>query len=474
LSNLPTIHSALIIDLQSHDLMVPLLENRATGLLTIKGKPVIHYWCEHLSQLGVREVKIYVRYFPEQVRQYVGNGERWGINISVFSIPETIEAAKLLKFVQPAIDKLTLVACSSCLPVSGLTDWIEDKAFLAHDVSANNLPDIFSSLALLTDGDAQHLSSSVSAEVRLVAPDHVKILKTPLDLWETNMDAIRGDIHDPVPFGHDGEKGLFTEIGVSIKPGFKFSPVCSVGRHSIIGKNVFLGPDVVVGKNCIIEESCRIRRSVVMDDTFIGSHADLNNVIIDGNLIYQADVDLVTWIDDPAIIGSTAVKASGVKLHESLFALMLLILSIPFVLIHTLLSWATGKRAFVREDIFMPDGRDLVGRIRYDRMSVLSLNLSHRFWRKIPWLLQVMSGKMHIVGISPVKNKEAEFPLWAKGLIGIRPGMMNVSDVEGVMSLEEGIYVTDNYYMATRSFRNNLSLFARWIGGLFKTSKSHF
>ena len=51
--------------------------------LTILGKALIEYWLEHLVTLGAREVHLLASDRPEQVRRLVGNGERWGLQVTV-------------------------------------------------------------------------------------------------------------------------------------------------------------------------------------------------------------------------------------------------------------------------------------------------------------------------------------------------------------------------------------------------------
>ena len=120
-------------------------------------------------------------------------------------------------------------------------------------------------------------------------------------------------------------------MGVQIKPGFKFEPNCSLGRHTLIETKNQIGPNVMIGSHCIVDKACRIRESVIFDHTYVGSHSELNRVIVDGRLVYQVDQDLATWIDDPSIVGSTQVKPGAVSIGSRILALLLLGLGLPVV-----------------------------------------------------------------------------------------------------------------------------------------------
>ena len=99
-----------------------------------------------------------------------------------------------------------------------------------------------------------------------------------------------------------------------------------MGQHTLIESKSYIGPDVVVGSHCIVDKACRIRESVVFDHSYVGSHSDLNRVIVDGRLVYQVEHDLATWIDDPSIVGSTRVDKRSVGIASRLMALLLLVI----------------------------------------------------------------------------------------------------------------------------------------------------
>lgn len=454
------IKSAVLLEPLPHDALLPFMENRSAGFLPVNGKPLIQYWCEHLNLLGIREVHIVVRHFPEQMRRFIGNGERWGLDIKISTIPETMDDNGLLKFLKPVISATTLLASQTCLPVKLLEGLDLSADFNAERVSADQAGSLFQTVALVGSPDV----------IKVIDSEKVFDIHSAHQLWQANMDMLQGKLVDPLALGFEGEKGLATQVGVQIRPGFKFLAPCSIGRHSMLGNKVFIGPQVVIGSNCIIDQRSRMQQSVIFDDTYIGTHSELNRVMVDGSMVYQVDSDMTTWVDDPAIIGTTRMKKSRVGYAERLMAIILLILALPVILLNILLSVISGKKSFEREVLFVPAGRDLTGVVTYSELPVISMSLSHALWRKIPWLLSVVSGKMHLIGISPVKNVKIDYPLWAKELIGLKPGVINISDVENDTFTEDTAFIKDNYYIATRSLKNNSRLFVRWVIALFKTS----
>jgi NDP-sugar pyrophosphorylase family protein len=467
MKDLSVIGSAFLLDMPVDSRLEPFLENRPAGLLPVKGKPAIQYWCEQLNQLGVANVTVVSRHFPEQLRDFLGNGKRWGLSVEVLTVPDSASVRDLLKFIQPKLSGRALVASISNLPKQSLVELESANFAVVQELTDQSLQVGFSSACLL---EADHVSAYFAGQTGKIScaiKDAFNSLRTPLELWQANMDAIHGRIYDPLPSGFEGEKGLLTDIGVQIRPGFRLVAPVSLGRNSMLAQRVFVGPDVIIGNDCMVEEQSQIRESVIFDHTFIGSHSDLRRVMVDGSLVFQVDNDLATWIDDQAIIGTTIIRRSSVSYLERLIAVILLLLATPVMILHALVSLFSGRHVVKREMLYMPSGRDLTGQVIYNAIEVVSLQLSHPLWRKLPWLVQVVLGKMHLVGISPLNNEKVEYPLWAKALIGLKPGVVNLQDVEENIGVENEQFIKDNYFIVTKSFKNSIILFWRWTRNLF-------
>ena len=62
--------------------MRPLTLDRAKPVLPVLDRPLLHWTLEILAGHGVREVMINLHYLPRSVRAAVGNGRRFGVNVS--------------------------------------------------------------------------------------------------------------------------------------------------------------------------------------------------------------------------------------------------------------------------------------------------------------------------------------------------------------------------------------------------------
>lgn len=59
----------------------PLTETVPKPMLKVGNKPILETIVNHLAEQGFSEFYFCINYLGEQIRQYFGNGEKWGINI---------------------------------------------------------------------------------------------------------------------------------------------------------------------------------------------------------------------------------------------------------------------------------------------------------------------------------------------------------------------------------------------------------
>jgi len=73
--------------------MRPLTDRTPKPLLPVAGKPLIEYAIERLARIGVRRVVINLGHLGAKIRDYLGDGERWGLEIRYSVESEPLETA---------------------------------------------------------------------------------------------------------------------------------------------------------------------------------------------------------------------------------------------------------------------------------------------------------------------------------------------------------------------------------------------
>lgn len=463
MSRTPVTTRALLVDAGVPEALNSFLEARNIAMLPVGGKPILQFWCERLNLMGFTSLHLVLSHQPDQVRGFAGSGARWGLEITVTTVREGMAEGEMLRTAAGAVSGPTLVAKLNHLPLKGLAGWLDTVIGQSVPVAAQGteLPD---SPGILDERffDAE----SPSARWLPPAAPVVRRIEDPRSLWQASLDLLSGSLEDPLPPGFELEPGVRVGQRAQIKPGIRLRSPCRIGEASLVRPQVSLGPDVVVGNHCIIDEASELSRTVVFDHSFIGSHAEFRNALVDGCLVYRVDTGVAVWVGDPMIVGSTAgVGDSGPGWMERLGAgLLLALLSLPAAALAGLKS-LRGHRPWQKEAILLPGGRDLAGDVLRRELPVVSLDARAPALRKFPWLWQVMRGRLGLFGVTARSRGSEQTPDWARHVDLEAPGVISLSDVTGAGGQEdpEAILVADSYYLATRGPRNNLVLLGRWL-----------
>lgn len=76
--------------------MRPLTDTLPKPLLAVGGKPLLQYHLEALASCGVKDVIINLAYLGDKIREFVGDGSRFGLHVSYSPEPEPLETAGAL------------------------------------------------------------------------------------------------------------------------------------------------------------------------------------------------------------------------------------------------------------------------------------------------------------------------------------------------------------------------------------------
>jgi MurNAc alpha-1-phosphate uridylyltransferase len=83
--------------------MRPLTDSLPKPMLPAGGKPLLQYHLEALAKIGVREVIINLAYLGDKIRDFVGNGDKFGLSVSYSEEPEPLETAGALLHALPLL-----------------------------------------------------------------------------------------------------------------------------------------------------------------------------------------------------------------------------------------------------------------------------------------------------------------------------------------------------------------------------------
>ena len=73
--------------------MKPLTDVKPKPLLTVAGRPLIEHHIVRLRDAGVTEIVVNVSYLRHQLVEFLGDGNRWGVELTVSEETAPLETA---------------------------------------------------------------------------------------------------------------------------------------------------------------------------------------------------------------------------------------------------------------------------------------------------------------------------------------------------------------------------------------------
>ena len=100
----------------------PLTDNIPKPLLDLEGKPMIEYTIEMLRSFGIKKIYISINYLGHLIRQVLGNGSRWGVEIIFIEEDMPLGTAGSLSLVENFKSENILLMNSDVLTNASISD----------------------------------------------------------------------------------------------------------------------------------------------------------------------------------------------------------------------------------------------------------------------------------------------------------------------------------------------------------------
>lgn len=297
-------------------------------MIPILNTPILEHVIDNLKVCGFNDVIINLHYKPQVVREYFGDGSKFGIKITYSYEKKILGTAGGVKKVEKLFDSTFLVlSCDglSNISIKDVIDYHKSKgalgtmvlksvdakfdlgvAIVNNDgkikefVEKPNLADLFAS----TTNTGIYVFQKTALKYvprnefydfgHQLWPKLLK-LKKPIfgyvtekywidignlwDLRKAHKDAIDGEIKLKIK-GKPVKKGVWLGNGVNLKRGTKLIPPCIIGDGCSIEKGVKIGNYTVLGDNVFIEEGSEVINSIVMANSRIGKSTKIYDCIV--------------------------------------------------------------------------------------------------------------------------------------------------------------------------------------------------
>ncbi|MFH1169232.1 MAG: bifunctional sugar-1-phosphate nucleotidylyltransferase/acetyltransferase [Chloroflexota bacterium] len=307
----------------------PFTVTRPKVMLSIADKPILQYAVEALAENGIRNIVLVVGYRKEQVFNYMGSGEKFGVDITYITQEKQLGTAHALAQASEVVEDEFLVLSGDNLIEAGTIARLagaEPAAVLVKRVASPARYGVVSvdggCLQGIVEKPEQAGGNTVNTgiyafnrevfpfiEAELDIPDalnnmiaqghSIRALETdgawfdvvyPWDILSVN-DAVLRQIKTSL--GGTIETGVYLKGQVSVgsdtvlRSNSYISGPAIIGHGCDIGPNVCILPATSIGNNVVIGPFTEIKNSVIGDDVNIGPGCIIQDSVIDKGCVIK-------------------------------------------------------------------------------------------------------------------------------------------------------------------------------------------
>jgi NDP-sugar pyrophosphorylase family protein len=522
--------------------------NTPVAMLPVADRPAASLIIEQLARNGCRDIVVCLYQQDESIEAYLGSGRRWGVNIRYLLHRQPLGTAGMLNRAMPYLSDTCIV-----LPAGTILDLDIADALDFHRRTQSSLTMILHTpLATCTQAHVQlDAAGRVQAVGQLEAPlvstgayiiephtlpyiptagaPNVETDLVPLLLeaslpvmgyeakgyWNTleTLNAYQAAQRDYLlsawrqgPANENANLIRHASINLlQIAPGIWIgknhaihptaniaAPVC-IGDNCLIGRDVALGPFAIIGRDVIVDDEATINNSTVLPNTYVGRLVNIESRIVNKGSIGDPLTAKTTEVVDEFLLSETRPGQILDVVYQwvnTLIALLLLLISLPFTLLLSLAVFITSEAQLlaplerVNGRRTSPDGSQFntFGLLRFQtrrrngRYSLIGRLLERLDWDKLPELLNVIHGDLRLVGVKPLTLDEASQVTeeWQARRFICQAGFTGLWYVQARRGADlDEILVTDAYYASTRSWRDDASILLHtpiaWFRRTFNT-----
>ncbi len=307
----------------------PFTVNKPKVMLSIAGKPILQYVIESLAQNGIRHIVLVVGYRKEQVFDYIGLGQQFGVDITYVTQEKQLGTAHALAQAKAATENEFLV-----LPGDNLIGpdaiaqfvTIKPNAMLVKRVDN---PARYGTVTIDSSMVKNIVEKPKEAESNIINTGIYAFTKEIFSLIEPELDipdALNNMIAQGYPITAVETEGTWLDViypwdilslndavirqipaslGGTIETGVSVKGVLSVGKDTVIRSNSYIAGPVVIGNSCdigpnvcilpatsignnvVISPFTEIKNSVIGNDVNIGPGCIIQDSVIDKGCIIE-------------------------------------------------------------------------------------------------------------------------------------------------------------------------------------------
>jgi NDP-sugar pyrophosphorylase family protein len=369
-------------------------------LLPLCNKPFTEFLIDFAILAGSTEIRLLSDGPLGDVKDYCENGSRWGVQLTYASLHADDSLQDLLdknrKFCGD--DRIMIISGYSFVRY----DKQQGYANIMSLMPAGTCASCPNGRIILTGNPGTPSQHLPELPLTLMPFDNVE------SYFRISMETLENGATRYVLPGYGNEPGCAIGRNVVISKSTEIRKPVSIGNNVQILSGTVIGPDAIIGSNVIIDKESTVKEGVILDNTYIGEHLEVNGRIASGNMLIDPGSGASITMEDPHLLSSIKLCArSGSIIRKTVHAITAAILVamqlIPFVVLFPLLKlqgrWKSGTTTFLAgnsgKTVTLSSAKITGTGPFVSLASALSLD-------RIPLLLKVMTGQLAIIGSIPV------------------------------------------------------------------------
>ena len=319
----------------------PITSTRPKHLIKVGGKPILEHCLNAVKTSGIEEALIVIHYMGDAIRQYFGDGEKFGLKIEYVEQKAVLGTGNAVSLAEPHVkDDFLMVygdllfsadavkniidlhkkekpaAAMAVVPVENPEDYgiveLEDEKHVKrivekpkHEEAPSNLANagiyVFSTEIFdkiretsasargeweITDAISQLLNEKKTVLAVKISQDDWIDIGRPWDLFEANRWALERMDHKVYGLVENGAH-LIGPVTVAetahIRSGAYIEGPALIDEESDIGPNCYIRSYTSIGKKVRIGNACEIKNSIIMDNAHIGHLSYVGDSILGEN-----------------------------------------------------------------------------------------------------------------------------------------------------------------------------------------------
>ncbi|MFC1939887.1 bifunctional sugar-1-phosphate nucleotidylyltransferase/acetyltransferase [Chloroflexota bacterium] len=319
---------AVILAAGEGNRMRPLTYSRPKVMIPVANKPILEHLLVEIAKAGIRELVFIVGYHDEQVRDYFGSGDRWGVKIDYCSQRKQLGTADALNMAKGLLNgnflmingdiivgqnDISNLANAKDITMSvveveyteglGTVELKEGKVVHIYEkvekppspIANAGLylftPDIFAAISQTPESPRGEYEITASLQMLIEQGypvsyrkiNHWLDLSYPWDLLSANKFLLEGI--EEQQLGEVEENVVLKETvtigkGTIVRSGsYLIGPVV-IGHDCEIGPNCYIRPHTSIGNGCHIGGAVEIKNSIIMNGSKVPHHSYVGDSVI--------------------------------------------------------------------------------------------------------------------------------------------------------------------------------------------------